>query len=74
MLVGVGRCDYYDPNISGDYRDDARNLYIIGLTFILNEKVTITPNFLFETYEQPEDGITIDPSLTGRITFYFEFL
>jgi hypothetical protein len=74
MLVGVGRYDYYDPNISGDYRDDARNLYIIGLTFILNEKVTITPNFLFETYEQPEDCITIDPSLTGRITFYFEFL
>lgn len=74
MLVGVGRYDYYDPNISGDYRNDARNLYIIGLSFILNEKVTITPNFLFETYQQPENGISIDPSLTGRITFYFEFL
>jgi len=74
MLVGVGRYDYYDPNISGDFRGDARNLFIAGLSFILNEKVAIIPNFLFETYEQPEDGVTIDPSLTGRITFYFQFL
>jgi hypothetical protein len=74
MLVGVGRWDYYDPNISGDYRGDSRNLFIAGLSFILNEKVAITPNFLFETYEQPDNGVTIDPSLTGRITFYFEFL
>ena len=74
MLVGVGRYDYYDPNISGDFRGDARNLFIAGLSFVLNEKVAITPNFLFETYEQSDDGITIDPSLTGRITFYFQFL
>jgi hypothetical protein len=74
MLVAVGRWDYYDPNISGDYRNDSRNLFIAGLSFVLNQKVAITPNFLFETYEQPENGLTIDPSLTGRITFYFEFL
>jgi len=73
-LIGVGRYDYYDPNISGDFRGDSRNLFIAGLSFVLNEKVAITPNFLFETYEQPENGKTIDPSLTGRITFYFEFL
>lgn len=74
MLVAVGRWDYYDPNISGDYRADSRNLFIAGLSFVLNDKVSITPNFLFETYEQPENGVTIDPSLTGRITFYFQFL
>lgn len=74
MLVGVGRWDYYDPNISGDYRSDSRNLFIAGLSFILNDKVAIIPNFLLETYEQPDNGVTIDPSLTGRITFYFEFL
>ena len=74
MLVGIGRWDYYDPNISGDYRSDSRNLFIAGLSFILNKKVSIMPNFLFETYEQPDNGVTIDPSLTGRITFYFEFL
>lgn len=74
MLVAVGRWDYYDPNISGDYRNDSRNLFIAGLSFVMNDKVSITPNFLFETYEQPENGTTIDPSLTGRITFYFQFL
>ena len=74
MIVGIGRWDYYDPNISGHYRGDARNLYIAGLSFILNPKVSIMPNFLFETYEQTINGITLDPSLTGRITFYFEFL
>lgn len=74
MLIGVGRWDYYDPNISGDYRDDARNLFIAGLSFVLNDKVEITPNLLYEIYEQPENGLTIDPSLTGRITFYFQFL
>jgi len=74
LLIGVGRWDYYDPNISGDYRGDARNLFIAGLSFVMNDKVLITPNFLFETYEQPVNGVTIDPSLTGRITFYFQFL
>jgi len=74
LLVGVGRWDYYDPNISGDFRGDSRNLFIAGLSFVLNNKVAITPNFLFETYEQPENGVNIDPSLTGRITFYFQFL
>ena len=74
MIVGVGRYDYYDPNISGDYQGDSRNLFLLGLSFNLNEKVAVTPNFLLETYEQPENGVTIDPSLTGRITFYFQFL
>ena len=73
-LVGIGRYDYYDPNISGDFKGDSRNLFIAGLSFVLNDKVAIIPNFVFETYEKLEDGVSIDPSLTGRITFYFEFL
>lgn len=74
LLVGVGRYDYYDPNISGDFRGDSRNLFIAGLSFVVHEKVAITPNFLYETYEEPDTGVTIDPSLTGRITIYFKFL
>jgi hypothetical protein len=73
-LVGIGRYDFYDPNFSSDYKGDSRNYFILGLSFILHEKVSITPNIQFETYEQPENGVTIDPSLTGRITFYFQFL
>jgi hypothetical protein len=74
LLAGVGRYDYFDPNISGDFKGDSRNYFILGLSFILHEKVSITPNILLETYEQPVNGVTIDPSLTGRITFYYEFL
>ena len=73
-LVGIGRYDYYDPNMSGDYKGDSRNYFLLGLSFILHEKVSITPNFLLETYEKPVNGVSIDPSLTGRITFYYEFL
>lgn len=74
LLVGVGRYDYLDPNISADYKGDSRNFFLLGLSFILHEKVSITPNFLLETYEKPVNGVSIDPSLTGRITFYYEFL
>jgi hypothetical protein len=73
-IVGIGRYDYYDPNFSGDYKGDSRNYFILGLSFRLHEKVTITPNFQLETYEKPVNGPSIDPSLTGRITFYYEFL
>ena len=74
LLAGVGRYDYFDPNISGDFTGDARNYFVLGLSFILHEKVSITPNILFETYEHPVNGVSINPSLTGRITFYYEFL
>jgi len=74
LLVGIGRYDYFDPNMSGDFKGDSRNYFILGLSFILHEKVTITPNLQLETFEQPVNGISIDPSLTGRITFYYEFL
>ncbi|MGB5288896.1 MAG: hypothetical protein WBN42_10440, partial [Ignavibacteriaceae bacterium] len=73
-LVGIGRYDYFDPNISSEYKGDSRNYFLLGLSFILHEKVTITPNFIMETYEKPANGVSIDPSLTGRITFYYEFL
>jgi hypothetical protein len=74
LLVGVGRYDFFDPNFSGDFKGDSRNYFIAGLSFILHPKVKITPNFLLETYEAPVNGVSIDPSLTGRITFYYEFL
>ncbi|MBK9099909.1 MAG: hypothetical protein IPM14_17765 [bacterium] len=74
LLAGVGRYDYFDPNISSDFKGDSRNYFILGLSFILHEKVSITPNILLETYEQPVNGVEIDPSLTGRITFNYEFL
>ena len=40
----------------------------------LHDKVSIMPNLEYETYETPVNGVSIDPSLTARITFYYEFL
>lgn len=74
LIIGVGRYDFFDPNFSGDFEGDSRNYFIAGLSFILHPKVRITPNFLLETYETSVNGVSIDPSLTGRITFYYEFL
>jgi hypothetical protein len=73
-LVGIGRYDYFDPNISSDYKGDSRNYFLTGLSFILHERVSITPNIIMETYEKPLNGISINPSITGRITFYYEIL
>ncbi|MFZ2323006.1 MAG: hypothetical protein WAV89_04830 [Ignavibacteriaceae bacterium] len=73
-LVGILRYDYFDSNISGDYKGDSRNFFLAGLDFKLHDKVSIIPNLEFETYETPVNGVSIDPSLTARVTFYYEFL
>jgi hypothetical protein len=73
-LAGVLRYDYFDPNMSGDFNGDSRNFFSAGLDFKVHEMVSIIPNIELETYETPSNGVSIDPSLTARITFYYEFL
>jgi hypothetical protein len=73
-LAGVLRYDYFDNNISSDFKGDSRNFILAGLDFKVHQKVSIIPNIEFESYETPANGLTIDPSLTARITFYYEFL
>ena len=73
-IAGILRYDYFDNNISGDYKGDSRNFFLAGVDFKLHDKVSIIPNFEFETYENSVDGTKIDPSLTARVTLYFEFL
>lgn len=73
-LIGIGRYDFFDPNMASGFRGDSRNFMLLGLSYILHEKVTLTPNIEFETYEPPVNGASIDPSLTARITFMYEFL
>jgi hypothetical protein len=72
-LAGVLRYDYFDYNISKDFKGDSRNFFLAGLDIKLHDKVSIIPNLEYETYETPTDGISIDPSLTGRLTFYYNF-
>ncbi|MBI5660730.1 MULTISPECIES: hypothetical protein [Ignavibacterium] len=73
-LAVVGRYDYYDPNTDSDTKGDSRNWFIFSLNYKPNDKVTISPNVIIETYESIPNGRSIDASITPRITFFYSFL
>lgn len=73
-LAVVGRYDYYDPNADSDAKGDSRNWFIFSLNYKPDEKVTISPNVIIETYESTPSGRSIDASITPRITFFYTFL
>jgi len=73
-LSTVGRYDYYDPNTDTDVKNDSRNWFIFSLNYKPDEKVTISPNVIIETYESIPNGRSIDASITPRITFFYSFL
>jgi hypothetical protein len=70
----VGRYDYFDPNTNGNAKGDARNYFLGGVAWWPNSRVSIIPNVQVETYESLPSGQTFDPSVTGRVTFYYIFL
>lgn len=74
QLALVGRFDYFDPNSSSAAKGDSRNLIIAALDWKVDENVSVMPNIVVETYETAPGGRSIDPSVTGRVTFYFVFL
>ena len=73
-LAAVGRYDYYDPNTDSNVKGDSRNWFIFSLNYKPDEKVTISPNVIIETYESIPNGRSIDPSITPRITLFYLFL
>ena len=73
-LAAVGRFDYFDPNTDSDVKGDSRNWFIFSLNYKPDEKVTISPNVIIETYESIPNGRSIDASITPRITFFYSFL
>jgi hypothetical protein len=73
-LAVVGRYDYYDPNTDSNAKGDLRNWFIFSLNYKPNEKVTISPNVIIETYESLPSGRSINASITPRITFFYTFL
>ena len=73
-LVLIARYDYFDPNTSSDAKGDMRNYILAGLSFKVDKNVQIIPNVQLETYEAVPNGPSLDPSVTGRITFYYNFL
>jgi len=72
-LAVVGRYDYYDPNIDTDNKGDSRNWFIFSLNYKPDDKVTISPNVIIETYESIPNGRSISASITPRITFFYSF-
>lgn len=73
-LAAAGRFDYYDPNTDSDAKGDSRNWFIFSLNYKPDEKVTISPNVVIETYESIPNGRSIDASITPRITLFYTFL
>lgn len=74
VLAVVGRYDYYDPNTDSNVKGDSRNWFIFSLNYKPDEKVTISPNVIIETYESIPNGRSFDTSITPRITFFYSFL
>lgn len=64
----VGRYDYYDPNIDVSLKGDLRHYIVFGLSWKPDKNVAVTPNLLFESYEQTT-AQTFVSSVTGRVTF-----
>lgn len=74
MLSIAGRFDNYNPNTDSDAKGDSRNWFIFSLNYKPDEKVTISPNVIIETYESVPNGRSFDASITPRITFFYSFL
>lgn len=72
----LGRYDYFDPNTDTKAAayGDARHYIIVGFSWKPEKNVSVIPNVLYETYETPTTNIAIDPSVTARLTLYYNFL
>jgi hypothetical protein len=73
-FIAVARYDYFDPNSDSDLKGDSRNYLILGLTYKPDQRISIIPNFQYETYETPTAGPALTSSLTARVTLYYVFL
>ncbi len=67
-----GRYDNFEPNSHESASGDMRQLLIGGLAFRPNGQLTISPNFLLETYEASGTD-EIDSSVTARLTASWSF-
>jgi hypothetical protein len=68
----MSRFDFFDPNIDNTFKGDSRNYYLLGARFNPVETVSIMPNIIIETYES-DSAMDYDPSVTVRLTFYYQF-
>lgn len=85
----IGRYDIFNPNTDSNFplagavsapgyaASLTRNYLIAGLSFKPDKNVQIIPNLQMETYQAPRNvtsAVSIDASVTARVTFYWVFL
>ena len=85
----IARYDIFNPNTDSDFprvgtvaapgysASLTRNYLIAGLSFKPDKNVQIIPNIQMETYQSPRsvtNAVSIDASVTARLTFYWVFL
>jgi hypothetical protein len=74
-LAAVARYDFFDPNTDATSKGDIRHYILAGVNWRVDRNVMIMPNLMFEAYEKlPNGGPSFDPSVTGRVTFYYVFV
>ena len=72
-ISGLVRYDYFDPNMDSDFKGDSRNYFIAGIDFKADKNISIIPNVIYESYESIPNGLSFDPSVTARVTLYYNF-
>jgi len=82
----IARYDNHNPSTDDKGKDPiavtatvvngnlSRNYFIAGLSWQVENNVSIIPNILYETYEAPAGQGEPDPSVTARVTVYYIFL
>ncbi len=72
-IAGILRYDFFDANVDLNSKSDSRHYILAGIDFKMDKNVSIIPNIIYESYGDTPRGQSTSPSLTARVTFYFNF-
>lgn len=67
-----GRFDYFEPNSNSQVIGDTRNWMMFGLNYKPTEKIILSPNLIYETYEKIGTRV-VKSSFTPRLSFSWTF-
>lgn len=71
-IAAVARYDYFEPNNNSNASSDIRHFIIAGVNYYPHEKITVSPNIVFEAYEK-KPTVNYKSSVTPRISFNWLF-
>ncbi|MCX7954472.1 MAG: hypothetical protein N3A01_04690 [Bacteroidales bacterium] len=73
LITLVERIDYFDPNALVEVNNDRSFYNIFAINIKIKNDITISPNILAEFYENLNNGYTLKPSITPRITLFWKY-